>query len=182
MKTKRKRAALYSTELERIVRDNERAWREKNAKIQQEYGLQRDAAHNDPAEAMQRPMELTSMAQQQYVRAKTPLTLDEWQELKSRQRREREDNSKRSTEIHSVRIAIGAKLDAQTVEIAETLACMSPVERATFHANLNARVQNSRTELNASKGNALSLAIKRRQTESALVIRAHDKYEREHKV
>ena len=179
--TKRKRAALYSTELQRKVRDNERAWREKNAGIQREFGLQRDAAHNDPAEAMQRPAELTSMAAQQYVRAETTLTLDAWQELKSRERRKRAENTVKQTELRSVRTAIGAALDIQAVDIATTLDHMSPTERGTFYANLNAQVQTARMVSNEAQRSALALALENRRRENALRVRAYDEYERDHK-
>ena len=179
--TKRKRAALYSTELQSKVRDNERAWREKNAGIQREFGLQRDAAHNDPAEAMQHPAELTSMATQQYVRAETTLTLDAWQELKSRERRKRAENAVKQTELRSVRTAIGAALDIQAVDIATTLDHMSPAERGTFYANLNARVQTARMVSNESQRSALAIALENRRRENALRVRAYDEYERDHK-
>ena len=179
--TKRKRAALYSTELQRKVRDNERAWREKNAGIQREFGLQRDAAHNDPAEAMQRPAELTSMAAQQYVRADTTLTLDEWQELKSRERRERAENTVKQTELRSVRTAIGAALDIQAVDIATTLDHMSPAERGTFYANLNGKIQAEKLAAQVARRSALALVLENRRRENALRVRAYDEYERDHK-
>jgi hypothetical protein len=139
-KDNRRKPSSRVAELKRAVRDAERENNTRNREIQDSFKLNSPLAGFDCAEKMTAPKELDSILLQDYSRAETLLTMDQWQEQKSRERIARREAAEQRTENATWARTIGAACDRLTVSVMETLSTLSPAERGVYYANINAKL------------------------------------------
>jgi len=143
-------------ELKRAVRDAERANNKRNAEIINSFKLNSPNAGNDPAERMTAPKALDTIALQDFARSNansgaiTGLTLEAWQERKSRERIERREAAEKRTDKSSLQRTVGSACDSLTVRVAREFDALNAENRAQLRARiaekLNANVQCSEAQ------------------------------------
>jgi len=174
-KDNRRKPSTRMAELKRAVRDAERENNTRNREIQDSFKLNSTLAGFDCAEKMTAPKELDSILLQDYSRAETLLTMDQWQEQKSRERIARREATEQRTESAVRARTIGAACDRLTVSVVETLSTLSPAERGAYYANINAKLAYS--GITDAGRDAMRIALEARRLAQAKARREIKDYE-----